>query len=71
MKKKYYIGERVNPQLNKPYYNAYGQLTKKEVAIKEDVVYGRMSLSPYDSISEYEAAKALIINTGYKLNIYE
>ena len=34
MAKKYYIGERVNPQLNRPYYMVYGQLTKKEAANK-------------------------------------
>ena len=50
---KFYIGERINPQLNKSYYNAYGQLSKSEVKKKEDCLYGSIILTPYDTEELY------------------
>ena len=49
---KYYIGRRDNPQLSKPYYKAYGQLTKKEAKAKEECSYGSMILESFDTIEE-------------------
>lgn len=35
--KYYYIGERYNPQFAKPYYVAYGQLSKKKQKKKRNL----------------------------------
>lgn len=51
--KQYYIGERHNPQFNKPYYRAYGQLGKTAAKQKEKSVYGSMALTGYATEGEY------------------
>ena len=66
---KFYIGERSNPQLKKPYYKAYGQLSKADVKRKEDSVYGSMTLTPYDTKAEYDAALVKLKEDGFR--IYE
>lgn len=55
-KYKFYIGERHNPQLSKPYYKAYGQLSVKDAKSKENCLYGSMYLTPYDTEEEYNKA---------------
>jgi hypothetical protein len=64
---KYYIGERSNPQLEKSYYIAYGQLTKKEAAKKQMSLYGSLYLTSYDNLSSFEEAKSKIIESGFRL----
>lgn len=49
----YYIGERQNPQLRKPYYKLFGQLSKKDAEKKEECLYGAMYLTPYNTEEEY------------------
>lgn len=68
MKKKFWIGERINPQLKKPYYNAYGQLTKKDAKKKENTAYGSMYLTPYDLEAEYKAKIEELKHSGFKVN---
>lgn len=53
--KKFYLGERTNPQLKKPYYKAYGKLTKREAEKKEDCLYGSMLLMSFEKEDEYLA----------------
>jgi hypothetical protein len=65
------IGERVNPQLKKSYYNAYGKLTKKQIKEKENCVYGSMYITVYDTKEAYENAKQRLVNDGFKVNNYE
>ncbi len=61
----WYIGRRDNPQLSKPYFKMYGQLTKKEVKAKENCLYGSMSLTPYKTEEEYNQQIAKLTNEGY------
>lgn len=49
----YYIKERHNPQLAKPYYTGCGQLTKKEAKQKENSLYGFNVMLEYKTESEY------------------
>lgn len=56
MKKKFYILERHNPQFDKPYYCAEGQLTKKDAKIRESTVYGTNHMLPYETEDEYKTA---------------
>ena len=67
IQKLFYIGERSNQQLSKPYYNAYGQLTKKEALKKENCVYGSMFLTSYNTKEEYIAAKEKLYNDGFRV----
>lgn len=52
----FYIGERSNPQLSRPYYVAMGKLTKKESKARSNPVYGSMRLTGYSTEAEYAAA---------------
>jgi len=63
----YYIGERVNPQLSKPYYIRYGQLTKKAAKGKEQCGYGNVWLTPYLSESEYNDAIENLRTAGFSV----
>ena len=63
----YYIGERSNPQLDKPYYKAFGKLTKKEAKAKEQTVYGSMYLTGYKTEDEYTSAIDQLKQTGARL----
>jgi hypothetical protein len=67
---KFYIGERSNPQLKKPYYVSYGQLTKKDAKKKEDCLYGSMSLTSYETDEEYNSAISKLETEGFKVNKY-
>ena len=64
----FYIGERSNQQLAKPYYIAYGQLTKKEALKKEDCSYGEMYLTSYNTKEEYIEAKEKLYNDGFRVS---
>lgn len=69
MAKKYYLGERINPQLPKPYYKAYGQLSKKDAAKKEkDQTYGSMTLIPFETKIGYETAIRLRKEEGFNVH---
>lgn len=69
MAKKFYLGERHNPQLKKPYYVAYGQLTKKGAKAAENCVYGNMYLTPYDDQESYDTAVQAKKDDGYTVNV--
>ena len=64
---KFYIGERSNPQLKKPYFVAYGELTKKDAEKKENPLYGSMVLTSYDSEEVYDSAISMLIFDGYNV----
>jgi hypothetical protein len=68
--KKYYLGTRRNPQLPKPYYVAYGQLTKKDAKSRENCLYGSMYLRPFDTKEEYENEILLKESMGYRVSKY-
>lgn len=46
---KWYIMERDNPQLPKPYYKVYGKLSKKRADELTKVSYGSKRMIPFDS----------------------
>ena len=60
----FYIGERSNPQLSKPYYVAMGKLTKKEAASRAKPVYGSMRLTGYATEAEYTASLEALKGDG-------
>ena len=66
-KKSFYIGERFNPQLSKPYYKAYGQLSKTEAKEKENPIYGSMYLTCFETESEYTNALDKIKADGFSI----
>ena len=68
--KKFYIGSRHNPQFDKPYYIAYGQLLKKEAKKKENAAYGSIYLTSYDSKEEYEAKIKELKENGYRVSTW-
>jgi len=65
--KKYYIGRRNNPQLAKPYFVAYGQLSKADVKRKENAIYGSMILTPYDTQELYDQQIAALMAAGFSV----
>ena len=67
--KKFYIGRRDNPQLPRPYFIAYNQLTKIEAKKKENCSYGSMSLTSYESIEEYNIEIEKLKKAGLKVSI--
>ena len=67
--KKYYIGERVNPQLSNPYFVAYGQLTAKDAASKTDCAYGYMYITSYDTVEEYDTELMRLKTEGFRISI--
>lgn len=66
----YYIGERVNPQLKKSYFNTYGKLTKKEANKKENTLYGPMYMISFRTKKEYEDKINKLKNDGFTVNSY-
>ena len=66
-KYKFYIGERNNPQLDKPYYKAYGQLSIRSAKQKEKSIYGSMILTSYDTVDEYSIAILKLNEKGLKV----
>lgn len=65
--KKFYIGERQNPQLSKSYYNAYGQLSKTEAKNKEKCSYGSMYLTSFDTEELYNNRINELKSQGFKV----
>ncbi len=66
---KYYIGQRNNPQLSKPYFVAYGKLSKAKVREAEKSLYGSMYLTPYESEQEYNDKLNQLRLDGYSVNV--
>ena len=64
-KKLFWIKERSNPQLKKPYYVACGQLSKKDAAAKEKAEYGDNTMLPFATQAEYDAAIAKLKADGF------
>jgi hypothetical protein len=54
--KSYWIKERHNPQFEKPYYVACGQLSKTEAKRKEKTSYGTNIMLEYATETEYNKA---------------
>lgn len=54
--KSYWIKERNNPQFDKPYYSACGQLSKSAAMRHEKSLYGSNTMLEYKTAEEYEAA---------------
>lgn len=53
----YWIKERHNPQFDKPYYSACGQLTySKARRMQEGALYGHNVMLEYKTEAEYNAA---------------
>lgn len=69
MKKSFYIGTRINPQLKQPYYVAFGQLTKTEVKAKSNCAYGSMFMESYSDVESYNTELARLRNEGFTVNI--
>lgn len=63
----FYIGERSNPQLSRPYYVAMGKLTKKEAKARSNPVYGGMRLTGYSTEAEYTSALEALKEEGKTL----
>lgn len=63
----FYIGERGNPQLPKPYYVAYGLLTKKDAKAKEECAYGTMTLTPYEERTDYDKEIKRLEGEGFRV----
>ena len=63
-KKKFYIGQRHNPQFKEPYYKEYGQLSKAEAKKKENCLYGSMYLTSFETKEEYENVVAKMKSEG-------
>lgn len=68
MAKKFYIKERHNPQFDKPYYVAEGQLTKVEAEKKENTVYGNNYMLSYDNQKEYTDAINKFKTDGFNVH---
>ena len=67
--KKFYIGERNNPQLEKPYYRAYGQLSKTSASQKSKTLYGSVSVLEFNTKDEYLNKIETLKSEGYTVNI--
>jgi hypothetical protein len=61
------IGKRYNPQLPKPYYIAYGKLTKTRIKEIEKPSYGSIWITTYDSKEAYDAEIARLEAEGYRV----
>lgn len=68
-KKSYWIKERHNPQFDKPYYSACGQLSKREALRKENSLYGTNVMLEYKTREEYDKAIAKLFLEGYAVHI--
>jgi hypothetical protein len=63
--KSYWIKERHNPQFDKPYYSACGQLSRREAAKKEESLHGFNVMHEYKTEAEYLAALEQLQADGY------
>lgn len=66
--KKFYIKERYNPQFDKPYYVAKGQMTKKDVKEMLKPGYGTNYALSFDTDVEYKAKIAELTQLGYRVH---
>ncbi len=66
--KKFYIKERHNPQFDKPYYVACGQLTKKDAKAMESPLYGDNHMIEYQTEQEYNGAIEKLKSDGYSVH---
>lgn len=68
MKKLFYIKERTNEQLSKPYYVAYGQLSKAEAKKKgSDTLYGHNQLMSFNTETAYLEKIAELGAEGFRV----
>lgn len=65
--KPYYLGRRDNPQLPKPYFKDYGQLSKADVKRKENSIYGSMTLIPFETEELYKNEIGRLKSEGFKV----
>lgn len=68
MEKLFYIKERSNPQLDKPYYVALGQLSKPAARKHAKTLYGQNSLLSYATQEEYITALKDLETKGFSVN---
>lgn len=66
--KSYWIKERDNPQFDKPYYVAEGQLSKRAALRKENTLYGNNFMLEYATENEYNVAIAKLKKDGFTVN---
>jgi hypothetical protein len=65
---KWSIGRRDNPQLPKPYYRCYGQLSAADRKKKEtSVAYGSVTVAAYDTEEQYVEAALALMADGFKV----
>lgn len=64
-RKLWYIQKRINPQFEKPYYTAMGQLNKRAVARYEEAIYGTNIMLPFQSEEEYNNYLEGLRSQGY------
>ncbi len=69
MAKLFWIKERHNPQLNKPYYTACGQITKKRAKEIEDSIYGDNYMLSFNTQAEYESKLETLKNEGFTVHL--
>ncbi len=61
----YYIKERNNESLKKPYYAKRGKLTMKEALKIKKCLYGTNIMYAYDTLEQYEKAAKEFETQGY------
>jgi hypothetical protein len=64
-KRSYWIKKRYNPQFDRPYYSACGQLGKREAKRKEDSLYGFNEMLEFVSAEDYQKAIEQFKAGGY------
>jgi len=67
-KQSYWIKERHNPQFDKPYYSACGQLSKREARSKEGSLYGFNTMLEFSTEEEYNRALEKFKADGYTVH---
>ena len=66
-KKSYWIKKRYNPQFDKPYFSACGQLGQREAKKKENSLYGFNVMLEFKTESEYNAAIEKFKSDGFRV----
>lgn len=61
----YWIKKRLNPQFEKEYYVACGQLTKKDARRKERSLYGENFMLEFKTEQEYITALESLKEKGF------
>jgi hypothetical protein len=64
---KYYIGQRNNPQLLKPYYILCGKLSDEQVNAMSEPLYGSIELTSYMTEQEYNDKIEQLRLDGYSV----